>query len=162
MTNEEKKKKKKEELYEYVDKHYLDIHRRTTDILSNTFRKLAFAEGAICWLLINSSNLFSTQIKFILAILILFFIFDGLQYFLLSNGYNKLSETYNNQITKGDIKSIDKLVTSPKTDEKGRLFFILKIITLGISTILLISVMFSQTPNHSTSTNAVYIELTAK
>jgi hypothetical protein len=135
--------KEKEDLYKYIDKTIWSIHQRDTKILSNTCRQLALAEGGMCWVIISSSylNFKPYQMNLILLYLLLFFIFDALQYLTTSVLYKRFAKSYNKKVEENKIKDIQNIKLPNWVNSPANVFFILKIMILLSSSLLLISLI---------------------
>jgi hypothetical protein len=100
----------KESLFQYVRDCYWNIFRGNTAILSSTCRQLALGIGGV--LLING-NIKGICNKFILTLLVLFFIVDAGQYAYQSFSFHKLAKKYDDQIEAGKIIEVSNLIEPP-------------------------------------------------
>lgn len=76
ITNQDK-------IFDAIKINFWDVYESSTTKLSNICRQLAFAEGGICWFFITQKYALScstNNISWILIFLVLFFLFDALQY----------------------------------------------------------------------------------
>lgn len=66
----------------YTEKELWKIYQDYTVAVSNIARQLAFGAAAICWIFKESDANFPALILYSLSFIVLFFFFDGLQYYL--------------------------------------------------------------------------------
>ena len=106
--------------------------------VSKIARQVAFAEGAIFWALyfLMQSGPKPLIISFY-SVLLLFFIFDLIQYVIGANSFEKEAEFMKKIIKSNNDKSLNYEIG----DDVGKgikKFYILKLVFIGISTLLLI------------------------
>jgi hypothetical protein len=133
------KKDPREPLYKYVKDHYWSVRNSSASTLSTTCRQLALGEGGLCWL-IKAANFnchISSQINFIFILLVIFFILDALQYLVISINYHDLAKKYDEKILKSQIKKIEKLSEPKNVNRISNIFFILKLFTLVLASLIL-------------------------
>jgi hypothetical protein len=128
----------KEKLYLYVKENYWIIFRSNTSILSSTCRQLALGIGGVLLLgkLNDCYGLLGTKIIF--TLLVLFFILDAGQYWYQSFSFRKLAEDYDRKIDKGEITNISDLVETPGINNITNTFFIGKLFTLILASLVFI------------------------
>lgn len=132
---------KKEPLYKYVKDYYWSTFRRNTAILSSTCRQLALGLGGLAWLA-KPDTQSSCSAKSILLFVVLFFISDAAQYLFQGYVFQQLAEEYDKKISSGTISEIAKLVEKPKMNRLTHVFFIAKLILLGLASLFFIILLF--------------------
>ena len=105
--------------------------------LTEQSRKLAFAAAGICWFFKTPEITFPRTISVALFLIVLFFIFDLLQYFLaailLKNWARKQEKN-----AFAEKKTIDVEVDKPASlDTPGFCLFCLKVLTLFVGNVLI-------------------------
>ncbi|MFO2976477.1 hypothetical protein SCO70_02835 [Legionella pneumophila serogroup 3] len=133
----------KEELYNYVKNHYWAVYRNSSTILSSTCRQLALALGGLCWLIKSNPDykVVTCQSNLILVFLVMFFIFDALQYLISSMSYQKLAKKYDNKITNSKLTSISELIEPSDINHLPMICFSLKLFFLIFSSVVFIWVL---------------------
>lgn len=110
--SEQSTKDPREPLYKYVKDHFWSVRNSSAQTLSSTCRQLALGEGGLCWL-IKSSPLYSSiscATNMVLIALVLFFIFDAMQYLISSIKYHDLADKYDNEILNKNITTSEELI----------------------------------------------------
>jgi len=108
--------KNNDEIKDKIKSRFWLVYNKNTSTLSSICRQLAFAEGGICWFFltfegscISNVSRIPIEIKIILIFLVLFFIFDALQYLILAT-YNKIfAEFYEQKLEEEVIKNVDQM-----------------------------------------------------
>jgi hypothetical protein len=98
--------KNKQEIESQISSCYSQVAKYSAH-LSNIFRQLAFAEGALFWfskLHLNASDL-SLMIGF--SVLIVYFILDAIQYFVGLVEYERLAKKFHDDYKKNKIYDTD-------------------------------------------------------
>ena len=101
-------------LFQYVKDNYWYVFRGNSAIVSSTCRQLALGIGGV--LLIQNSILCFG--KLIFTLLVLFFLFDALQYLNQACVYYNLAKKYDSEIKAGSIDDVSKLVP-PEESNNG-------------------------------------------
>lgn len=132
---------KKELLYKYVKDYYWSTFRRNTTILSSTCRQLALGLGGLVWFA-KSDIQNSCCAKTILLFVVLFFISDATQYLFQGYAFQQLAEDYDAKIGSGAISEVSNLIEKPKMNKLTHVFFIAKLILLGLASLFFIALLF--------------------
>lgn len=127
-----------EEIEETINNKFWNVYSDNTSKLSKICRQLAFAEGGICWFYINNKH-FSIQIKLTLTLLLLFFIADAFQYFLLAINNKKYAELYEDLLSREIIKKKEQIHRPASINISGTFCYGLKIFFIIIASLLLIA-----------------------
>lgn len=130
----------REPLYQYVKDHFWSVRNFSAQTLSSTCRQLALAEGGLCWLIKSSASysLISCQTNGVLIALVLFFIFDAMQYLISSIKYHDLAERYDHEILNKNITKIEELKEPKKINRTANIFFTIKLFILSAASLTLI------------------------
>lgn len=132
---------------EEIDQKFWVIYDKNTKMVSVICRQLAFGEGAICWFFksdkvfscgTNYTNLFPSQINIILFFLILFFLFDVIQYLIASGIYWCVAKMYEKNFPRKNIQR-EGWMNLP-----SKVCFFLKLIFLTIASFILICLFIHQ------------------
>lgn len=132
---------KKESLYKYVKDYYWAIFHYNTATLSSTCRQLALGLGGLAWLAKSDLQHFCCA-KSILLFIVLFFISDSAQYLFQGYAFQQLADEYDEKIGNGTISEISKLVEKPKMNIPTHVFFVVKLILLGLASLFFIHLIF--------------------
>ncbi|WP_412754905.1 hypothetical protein [Legionella donaldsonii] len=138
-----KKYIEKEKIEEAIKNKFWTVYNNNTSKLSSICRQLAFAEGGICWFYISNDS-FPFEIKLILIFLLLFFMADAGQYFLLAMNNKKQAEFYEYLLEQGTITSPEQILRPIKINSSGNFCFGLKLFLLTVASILLIVKIYYQ------------------
>lgn len=134
-NNSELHENSKREIEAQISNCYAQVSKYSGH-LSNIFRQLAFAEGALFWfskINFNASNLLLI-IGF--SILIFYFILDALQYFSGLLEYEKIAKKFHHDYKDNKIYDLEKYDMEPP--KYIDVFFYLKLITLVLASVILI------------------------
>lgn len=140
------KKDLKEKIEKVIEENFWDVYGKNTSMLSSICRQLAFAEGGICWFFLRSENSqqITLDVKIILTLLVLFFIFDASQYFVIAM-YNKIiAMIYEQQVTDKVLVRKNQVIRPIWINYPGNVCFILKLCCLGMASFFLIGKFFFQ------------------
>gem|GEM_PF-1027297 len=108
-----------------------------TKDLSDNARKLAFAAAAVCWFFKTSENSFPPEVLWALRFVVLFFIFDILQYFLGALSVKFWTEYHENKEHR-ETGSIEGEYLKPKwVDYPSFSMWLLKVLALLASYLFL-------------------------
>ncbi|HVE44789.1 MAG TPA: hypothetical protein VNC84_06620 [Gammaproteobacteria bacterium] len=125
--------KERGEIEATIDEEIWSVYDSNTKIFSAICRKLAFAEGGICWFFKSQANHLPPDIIFILKFLILFFASDALQYFLAATIYWSVGKYYEYCNAHGLIKTPKQVVKQAWMNRASLLLFLVKIVFLVIA-----------------------------
>lgn len=145
-TNPEESSKNVKEIENEISNKFWNVYSRNTTTLSSICRQLAFAEGGICWFFLRVEQLpkIPLDIKIILMFLVLFFIFDACQYFVLSI-YNKIiASIYEKLLSDGLLTNKNDVTRPPWINYPGNFCFGMKLFCIGIASFFLIGKFFFQ------------------
>lgn len=131
MTNLDDQIRKK------IKEQFWDHYATQGSTLSNICRQLAFAEGGICWFYISGQDLHADVIKFILKVLITFFIFDIFQYLYSVSIYYVVAKCYERNLKL--YKDDTDIKKPPWINIPAVIFFIFKIVALFLASYKLMS-----------------------
>jgi len=130
----------KETTEDKIDKIW-KISRTYSAEASKISRQLAFGEGAIFWMFFREPDKLSNLILIGLVFLVLYFVFDILQYFIGSFINKNLAVTY--EENKENLNPSD--IERPKSlNDPVYLFYYLKFVMLLVASLLLISMFISK------------------
>ncbi|GGI92293.1 hypothetical protein [Legionella impletisoli] len=139
-NNSELTKEEVEKIESAIKDKFWNVYGNNTARLSGICRQLAFAEGGICWFFLsNPSAGISLDLKIILTFLVFFFIADAGQYFMLAMNNKKLAMLYEAKLDKKLIYSKEEIIRPIWINSSGDICFGIKLLFLGIASILLIA-----------------------
>lgn len=134
-------KEELERIESTIKEKFWNVYGNNTARLSSICRQLAFAEGGICWFYLSKSSSvgISLDLKIILTFLVLFFIADAGQYFILAMNNKKLAMLYEAKLDKKLISSKEEIIRPIWINSSGDICFGIKLLFIGMASILLIA-----------------------
>lgn len=130
----------KEKLFEYVWTHYWFIFRANTSIVSSTCRQLALGIGGV---LLIQQNKISISSKFIITLLVFFFLADLFQYTYQSFSFRKLAKDSDDVIDKDKITNSTELRIPPEISYITNFLFSMKIVILLLAALFFLIVIWT-------------------
>lgn len=132
-THSIRKGKIKQEIEDKI-KSLWNEYSINTRSLSNVCRKIAFGEGAICWIFKYKNSELPENIKYILFLLVLFLLFDALQYLTTAILYWCFAKYYEEKNSLNQLKKKDDVSKPAWINFPSKLCSTIKIGYLGIAT----------------------------
>ncbi|MBS0358873.1 MAG: hypothetical protein JSS53_06370 [Proteobacteria bacterium] len=133
-----------DKIKEKITTEIWNVYDSNTKTLSMVCRRLAFAEGGICWILkypINQSC-FSSDVYTILQYLIGFFCCDVLQYFFAYITYWIVGKYYEREYEHEKIKEDAEISRKPWMNYIPNFLFRIKIFFLFMASYYVVKVLF--------------------
>lgn len=136
-TNKKDVDSKKEEIESFLNRYFQEYECYSKE-LSLICRQLAFAEGALFWF--SKQNLGASEflVSFGFGVLIIYFIFDALQYFVGMRKNEQLSNQFYRDYKVNKNYDIDNYAIPENHHLILNVFFYMKLIMLSVSSVLLI------------------------
>jgi hypothetical protein len=113
-----------------------------TDKVSTVCRQLAYAEGGILWIVFNINS--NRCIFLVFLFLILYFIFDVIQYYIGMRNYYKLAQEHQKKYERdGEKLKVADIEKPSSTNRTEKQCLYVKLILIGIASVLFIGLLIN-------------------